>query len=267
MPRKPRAKKLTLTFLFFSALRSTVQKSEVTTPFGIIGYSLCRSSKRRTLAIAVDHHAQVRVFAPTCVHEKRVTQFIHEKSRWIIEKVREFEQRLPLLAKHHYIDGEEFLFLGKKYFLRYVPSEKKRVKIEVSDCLEAFVSVEVPWDRVEGCVKRAIFSWYRQQAKRIVNERLPLWTEKLGMSPHKIAIRTQKRIWGSCYYRTRTININWKIVMAPLEVIDYIILHELCHLHAPNHSKRFWSKVRSLLPHFKDCEKWLKENEPRMSLS
>lgn len=248
-------------------MRSTVQKSEVKTPSGIIEYYLCRSPKRRTLAIAVDHRAEVRVFVPTFVHEAKVTEFIREKSRWIIEKVREFERRLLLISKHHYIDGEELLFLGKKYFLRYVPSEKKRVKIEISDCLEAFVSVEVPWDRVEGYVKRAVLAWYRQQAKRIVGERLPIWTEKLGMSPHKIAIRTQKRIWGSCYYRKRIININWKIVMAPLEVIDYIILHELCHLHAPNHSKRFWDKVRSLLPHFKEYEKWLKENEPRMTLS
>lgn len=219
------------------------------------------------MAISVDRQARVRVFAPTLMSEKRIIDFIHQKSHWITKKVKEFEARFPLLPKHHYRDGEEFLFLGKPYLLRYVPSDKKRIKIEIDHCLEAFVPVNMPWEKSEHSLKRAILSWYRQQAERIVGERLPLWVQKLGLSPQKVRVRTQKRIWGSCYFKTRTININWKIVMAPLEVVDYIILHELCHLHAPNHSKRFWSKVRSIFPHFKDCEKWLKDNEGRMTLS
>ncbi|MCX5681136.1 MAG: SprT family zinc-dependent metalloprotease [Candidatus Omnitrophica bacterium] len=243
------------------------QNHEAVTSAGSIAYSLFRSSKRRTLAIAIGRDRQVRVLAPYCMHEQRITDFIHEKSQWIIKKIKELEHRFPAALKHYYIDGEEFLFLGRSYPLRHIPSERKRITVEMSDRFEAFVPLDMPWKNIEQGIRKGLCSWYRKQAERIVRERLPLWVEKLGMGPQKVSIRTQKRIWGSCYCRTKSININWKIVMAPIEVIDYIILHELCHLYAPNHSKRFWDKVRGIFPSYKDCEKWLKNNEGLMSLS
>lgn len=218
------------------------------------------------MSICVDHQLRVRVLIPLFSNEKKAHTFVQQKSSWIRKKIIEFQKRRAAHPSHRYRDGEHFLFLGKEHKLCYVPSEKKRVKIELTDCLEASVAVSMPHDKIELMVKRALFAWYRREAKKIVNERLPIWTGRLDLSPHKVNVRTQKRIWGSCYYRTRAININWKIVMAPVDVIDYIILHELCHLHAPNHSSRFWDKVRSHFPRFKECEAWLKENEARMNL-
>jgi predicted metal-dependent hydrolase len=86
----------------------------------------------------------------------------------------------------------------------------------------------------------------------------------MGTEPLKIAVKTQKRIWGSCHPRTKTINLNWMLVLAPLEVIDYVVVHELSHLDVPNHSRRFWKRVSGVMPDYRRQVQWLKEHAAEM---
>jgi len=137
-------------------------------PGGNITYSLERSFKRRSLSICVDRELRVRVLAPAFLSEKKIHSFVQQKSPWITKKIAEFKERRAAHPCHRYRDGEQFLFLGKNYKLCYVPSEKKRVKIALTDCLEALVSVSIPCDKIEIMIKQALIRWYRAQAKRIV---------------------------------------------------------------------------------------------------
>ena len=105
-----------------------------------------------------------------------------------------------------------------------------------------------------------MIQWYRRQAEEILGSRLFHYARLIGVEPKKIAVRTQKRLWGNCDYRTRTIHLNWQIVLAPLEVMDYVVVHELCHLIVPNHSKRFWQRVEKTMPDFKKHKQWLKDH-------
>jgi hypothetical protein len=88
----------------------------------------------------------------------------------------------------------------------------------------------------------------------------------MGVEPKKIAVRTQKRLWGCCDYHTQTIHLNWQIILSPIRVIDYVVVHELCHLTVPNHSKRFWKKVEKIIPDFKRHKQWLAVNHIDMVL-
>ena len=114
-------------------------------------------------------------------------------------------------------------------------------------------------------IKEKIVKWYRAQAEEILGVRIFHYSRILGVEPKKIAIRTQKRLWGNCDYNTKTIHLNWQIILSPLKVIDYVIVHELCHLIVPDHSRRFWKKVADVMPDFKEYKKWLRVNAHEMA--
>ncbi|MDD4179846.1 MAG: M48 family metallopeptidase [Candidatus Margulisbacteria bacterium] len=102
------------------------------------------------------------------------------------------------------------------------------------------------------------------EAHRIIKERVLIYAEKVGEYPRKVLIKDVKSRWGSCSSRTRTVNINWRITLAPLEIVDYLIVHELSHLKHPNHSREFWSFVSTILPDYKKSKKWLRKNQEQL---
>ncbi|MDO8580769.1 MAG: SprT family zinc-dependent metalloprotease, partial [Candidatus Omnitrophota bacterium] len=158
-------------------------------------------------------------------------------------------------------DGANFYFLGHKYPLSFEASVSKRCRIhfEGHQWKVSLPGHLTPAERHQQ-IKHKLIKWYRHQAVEVFGGRLPLHADRMGVQPRKMAIRSQKRLWGNCHYSTQTIYFNWQVVMAPLEVIDYVMVHELCHLMVPNHSKRFWNKVKTYYPNHKDCQGWLKSH-------
>lgn len=237
------------------------QSCEAKTAAGSISYSLSRSPKRRTLTICVHDDQHVRVFAPLFLKDKEIQGFVERKASWIIRSLTRLRSRVPD-KPHLYNDGEEFLFLGRTYRLCYAPSDLKRVNIKLCACgFEALVPLTMPHDQIPSKIKTGLLRWYRDQAQKIVATRLPLWRQKLNVDIQKVTVRSQKRLWGSCYYQRKCININWKIAMLPMAVIDYILAHELCHFYVPDHSRRFWDKLSGVCPDHPASEQWLKEHE------
>ncbi len=234
---------------------------------GTIAFSLTRSSRRRTMEISVAESTQVRVLAPRYAPEKEIHRFIHDKADWIIKKIKETHRAQKFLLSREYANGNQFLFLGTKYELEIVEADIKQgrisfdglkwtVRIPVMDCAEDQQPV----------VRQKLIQWYRAQAKEIFGGRVFHYARMMGMEPQKVTVKTQKRIWGSCDHRKGTINLNWYLVLSPLDVIDYVVVHELCHLKVPHHSKRFWGSVEKVLPDYKKRQRWLKVNAHDMAL-
>ena len=108
-------------------------------------------------------------------------------------------------------------------------------------------------------IKDAIEKWYRERAREVITDKVTYFQRFIGKSVGEIRIKEQKSRWGSCSSQGN-LNFNWKIVMAPDEIIDYLVVHELCHRLPMNHSKEFWDSVGKIIPDYKKREKWLKEN-------
>jgi len=108
-------------------------------------------------------------------------------------------------------------------------------------------------------------AWYRKQARNVLTERVEFFARKHGFKIGKIRVSSARTRWGSCSSKD-TLSFTWRLVMAPLEVIDYVVVHELCHLKEMNHSKAFWTRVERILPDYKVHRKWLKENGVKLSL-
>jgi len=235
---------------------------------GEIPFLLSRSTGRRTLTVSIDERADIRVASPFRMKEQEINAFIHEKAEWILKKVREAKRNKDILDQKEFDHGQSFLFLGRKHKLNIVEQDVKRCRIDF-DILKGW-SVIIPQElSLEGRrlqIKEKMIQWYREQAKEILGGRIFQYARVIGVEPKKIAIRTQKRLWGCCDYNTQTIHLNWQIVLSPIKVVDYIVIHELCHLMVPSHSKRFWKKVEKVMPDFKRYRQWLNTNHLDMVL-
>jgi predicted metal-dependent hydrolase len=235
---------------------------------GDIPFLLSRSSGRRTLTITVDEHAQVCVASPFTLKDRTIQDFIHTKARWIIARIKEAENNKNILRQKEFDDGHEFLFLGKKYTMNVREADIKRSRI-VFDTVTGWsvvVPKELSGEGRRDQVKQKMLQWYRAQAKEILGGRIFHYSRLMGVEPKKIAIRTQKRLWGCCDYNTQAIHLNWQIILSPLKVVDYVVVHELCHLTVPSHSKRFWKRVGKFMPDFEEYRRWLKVNHLDMVL-
>jgi len=237
------------------------------TPAGAVNYLMRRSSRRRTIEISVDTDLNVKVAAPRYSSEKDVRSFIDERASWIMEKLKEARVRQARLQKKRYRDGNSFLFLGKAYPLQVQETEAKRAKIGFSgQQWHIWIPRGKEGKEKEQAVRTQLLKWYRHEAMEIFGGRVFHFSRILKIEPRQVSIRGQKRIWGSCDHHKQVINLNWHLVMAPLAVIDYVVVHELCHIFHPNHSQRFWKKVEKVMPDFRPRRKWLKDQEPDMVL-
>jgi predicted metal-dependent hydrolase len=211
-------------------------------------------SRRRTICLTITENAQVVVKAPFWITARYIEDFMNKKQNWIIKKLEAIKER-PKAKIKEYENGEEFLYLGKVYNLRIVPS---RIPVKLKDELEISTNV---WPKHKEAVK----IWYQEEAAKIIGDRCAYFSEIMDCEPVSIRISNATRRWGSCSARGK-LNFSWRLVMAPIEILDYVVVHELAHLHELNHSRRFWAKVKSVLPDYKEKQKWLRKNEPLLSL-
>ncbi len=241
------------------------EKSILKTPKGEIEYVL-RRSRRKTISVAIKDDAEIVVGAPLWVEVSRVKQFLKEKSSWILRKQAEFSQKNDFLKKRAFDHGANFLFLGDKYPLTITENGHKAEIIFSQSGWQLQLSQGLDQKSREETIKEILIDWYRVQAKEVFGGRVFHFARMLKVEPQEIVVRTQKRLWGSCHHHSRKIHLNWQLVLSPLEVIDYVVVHELCHLLVPNHSQRFWGKVEAILPDFKKRKAWLREHGWQMRI-
>ena len=212
-------------------------------------------AKRRTIALIVERDGSLTVRAPKRATLNDIHSFIHEKTDWILRS-REKLKAIVAHPKKQYLDGESFLFLGQEYQLRLVPPQRPALKFDGGFTLSTSA-------RERG--EHTFTQWYKAQALKVFSERVSHYATLHGLSPTQVKVNSAKMRWGSCT-STGTINFTWRLIMAPLEVIEYVVVHELAHLKIRNHSPRFWKLVESLCPDFKRHRKWLREHGEKLNL-
>lgn len=206
-------------------------------------------SKRKTLALIVKPDGSLIVRAPLKTAEKIIREFIENHAEWIEKKRAEALATLPPVPRQ-YVPGETFLFLGNAYPLEIVQGQKKPLLLE-----ESFKLAESNQANAKSVFER----WYRVQARQILDERVKRYADQYGFQYKKIGITSARTRWGSCS-ANGSLNFSWRLIMAPPEVVDYVIVHELVHTIFHNHSRRFWNKVESVMPDYKERRKWLRKN-------
>jgi hypothetical protein len=230
-----------------------------------ISYTL-HKTKRKTIGIIVDKNGEVKVHAPFCVSEKQVCEVVQKKADWIIKKVNEVIEGNSNLVCRQFVSGEKFLYLGKEYTLEIVEKDSGQAEVLMQeDTIAVYISQGMSEESRKQAIKEALIKWYRQRFAEIVKERIEKYSLQLKVAPCKVVIKDQKTRWGSCS-KKGNINLNWRLVMAPIDIIDYVVVHELCYLKFMNHSKDFWNLVKSILPNYTEGREWLKVNGNRLGI-
>lgn len=208
-------------------------------------------SKRKTVSLEVTKNAEVVVRAPLRASDTFIQTFIQKHLDWIEKQKKEMSAKK--VGAKEFVDGEMFLFLGKQYRLSRIYDKKYQgvtlIKDEGVMCLGCAVSDP----------KKVFEEWYKKRAHELIISRVHELAAGHGFVFNAIRITSAKTRWGSCSGK-KNLSFSWRLMMAPAEVIDYVIVHELTHLRHMNHSKRFWVGVEKLCPRYKEYKKWLREH-------
>jgi predicted metal-dependent hydrolase len=212
-------------------------------------------SKRRTIALIVERDGSFTVRAPMRTPHATIETFIQQKADWIT-RAREKIKSMQPTRERQYTDGEEFLFLGSSFNLKLVGLQKPLLQFDSGFTLSRAA-------QVKG--EQVFTRWYKERACEVISERVKQYSQQYNFTPKQVKISSAKTRWGSCS-SNGTLNFTWRLVMAPLAVIDYVVVHELAHLRVKNHSSKFWKEVESVYPEYKKQRKWLRENGEKLNL-
>ncbi|MDQ6996032.1 MAG: SprT family zinc-dependent metalloprotease [Mariprofundus sp.] len=221
-------------------------------------YTIIRRPKRKTASIVIRADNRVEVLAPSRMPSELIDRFVQEKSGWIQKKLYFNREVKAAYVAKTFLSGETFLMLGMTYSLQLQYGNRA-----IALC-ESTLLVSHPEPESET-TKRQIVRWYRQQAENHFMERCRFFSTIIGKQPQSVGVKSYKSRWGSCHHDGR-IYFNWRLIMAPEWVIDYVVAHELCHLIHPNHSKQFHDLLQSIYPTHKAVKSWLHINGQTLAL-
>lgn len=209
-------------------------------------------TNRKSLAIIIKSDGTLLIRSPLKTPISYIEDFIKRKHLWIEAKTKEVLSHPHLqIQMRNFIDGEEFLYLGKKYFLKI--GEYKEISLNNNDS-----TINFPKKFLKN-PKKKIIEWYYKEALSAITELCSIRSAQTGWKYKSIKIINARTKWGSCNSKDE-LRFNWKLIMASTEVIDYVVVHELAHIPEKNHSSEFWNRVESILPDYKGIKNWLKEN-------
>ena len=178
-----------------------------------------------------------------------------DNAGWVIEKKAKFEQYRNQVPDRAFEAGEQFPYLGADYELVIEPRQRSAVVDETIRLRRSAVE--------QSSVKRALRNFYRRTARAYFTERLNRYAEEMGLEYGTLQIRNQRTRWGSSS-TSGTISLNWRLLMAPPEIVDYVIVHELAHLQEPTHRDSFWAIVAEYDPEYEDHRQWLERNSAQL---
>lgn len=221
-----------------------------------IRYSIRRSDRRRTVSIAVEGRGEVLVTAPSGVSVERLDRVVLAKGPWVVEKLRRRSDAPPPLPAREYLSGETFLYLGRQVRLR-VEAAKRSARAGEAGAAVALRGGHLVVGVAEGltgparaaAVRKALVSWYRAHAGERLPERAALWAAQLGLPAPAVLVRAQQKRWGSCDARG-VVRFNWRVIQAPMPLVDYVVAHELVHLRHADHTREFWATLGRAMPDY-----------------
>lgn len=220
-------------------------------------YTLQRSARRRTIEIQVRPDS-IKVLAPKRVSQARIDCFVVEKTDWIRTRQQELllrrsAQLTPVLLEQ----GSQLLWLGERFKL-CISNRASQTRVQLlPDEIKLELSRRIRKPQSEAVVEQLEY-WYREQALQLFQQRVNDWSGLMGVVPSTVVVRSYRRKWGCCNSRG-VVSFNWLLIMAPLNIIDYVIVHELSHLREMNHSSRFWLEVEKFYPDYPKAKTWLND--------
>lgn len=218
---------------------------------------------RDTMSISVEPPNDILVVAPTGTPEEEIKNIVKSRGKWIVQKLFEFRNIESKKVNREFVNGESFMYLGRNYSLQIYVDETLQNDFNVKLFRGKFhVYVKEKNDEV---IKYAMESWYREKTEEQVRNRVKYYQKFFDMKPTAIKVKEQKKRWASCT-KDDELLFNWRCAMAKAPALDYIVVHEMCHMYYKNHSQDFWNLLASVMSDYEIRKEWLRDYGIRMNL-
>lgn len=217
-----------------------------------LNYTIKRSPKRKNLTITVERDRSIIVHAPETTTEENIRDIVESKRQWIYTKINHQQKysSLPHPPGKELVNGESVLYLGHQYQIEIIEKGLEQITLEQKFLIPAtYVNKH----------KQVLQNWFLEKANEIILPRTKQFANSLGVQYSAVKIIDNKYHWGSCSTKD-SIHFNWRLIKAPMYVVDYVIVHELTHLIETNHTPRFWNIIKAQVTSTEKAKQWLKEN-------
>jgi len=220
---------------------------------GDLAFEVRRSEQRKTMQITVDRKGELVLTAPVGCSADVMEAFVREKRFWIYTKLAEKEALPEAAPAKQYVSGEGFSYLGRNYRLLLVDGDGQDAPVKLSGGRFKMRRA----DAVEG--RRHMIAWYSARARPWLEGRVERYAGRMEVQPAGVVVQDLGYRWGSCG-KGGKLYFHWKTILLPPRIVEYVVVHELAHLHEGHHSKGFWQRVERVLPDFAGRKGWLAEN-------
>jgi len=228
-------------------------------------YSL-RRSNRKSMGIAIERDGAIIVTAPHQTRFNEIEKFVSEKKIWIYQKLAKKKTLNREKPRREFVNGQGFLYLGKSYRLKLIDNGKmKSARSPNVTVLRLWHGYFELAESEKANARNHFISWYRKQIKEQLKARIPRYDKRIGVTVKDNRILDLGHRWASCG-RNGVINFNWRSVMAPVWVLDYILIHEMVHLIERGHTDRFWRLLSRVILDYEEHALWLNENGADLDL-
>jgi len=214
-------------------------------------------SNRKTVSIFIERDGSVSARVPAKLSEAEIEEVIESKAYQIHKQLAEWQQLNDRRVEREYVNGQSFLYLGKNYRLKLVEEKLEQLKLKNGWFLLGKKEAEN--------AKTHFVQFYKQKLENRLERLVPEYAKKMDVAPNEVRVMELKYRWASCS-KKGNVNFHWKCAMAPVDVLQYIIVHELAHLIHPNHTKAFWNEVDKTYPNYEKQMEWLRQNGAGMDL-
>jgi predicted metal-dependent hydrolase len=216
-----------------------------------------RSNRTKTLSINIERDGSVNVIVPSDLEESKIMEIVKSKEYEIHKQITKNKELNKERIDRKFVPGQSFLYLGKSYNLHIDEKQDEPLKLRNGKFILASKSIEK--------AEEVFIKFYKKMGKPILEKRVTFFKEFIKEKPNELKIVDLKTRWASCT-PSGNLNFHWKCFMAPISVLDYLIVHELVHLKHLNHSRQFWDEVSIIIPDYKIHEEWLRKNGVKMTL-
>lgn len=235
-------------------MQQTLQFGKRTIP-----YILQESRTRKTLSIAVED-GQVFVTIPVGTEAEKYKPILHQKAPWMLKQLAHFDEMSKATRTLQFRSGEKLPYLGRYYRLNVQQEAVSSPTLHFfKGRFEARVPLEASIEEYRDYLYPLYKEWIIQKGKRFANKRIVRFSQRLGKEPASLAVRNMEKRWGSCTPQGRIL-LNWRIFLAPVSMVDYVLAHEMAHLKEMNHTQAYWDTLRMLLPDYEERKEWLRLN-------
>jgi predicted metal-dependent hydrolase len=237
------------------------ERSEVQWGSTRLAYGIRRSSRRKTVALTVAPPGQIILTAPRDTPVERLDKVVRAKAKWLTTRLRRVRPVEPGPGPREFVSGESFLYLGRQYRLAVHASRAApEVRLERGR-LRVYVPGALIGEARAHAAREALAGWYREHARAWLAERTAEWARKVNLPEPRVLVREQERRWGSC--AQGVVRFNWRIIQAPVRLVDYVVAHEVVHLVHDDHGRAFWAELGRLLPDYETRRERLRAEGPR----